>query len=61
MTTDPTVLWRQADRLKNRARLLRNDADALDRAAERLSRMAAALADDRDADLVAIALEVGRK
>lgn len=53
-------LWGQSDRLRERARQTRAEADALGRAAERLHGMAAAIADGRDDDLVEEALSVGR-
>lgn len=58
---DPKKLWRQSDKLRKRAKQMRDEAAALDRAAERLHRMAAAIQDGREDDLVSIALTVGRE
>lgn len=53
------ALFREADRLVERARDVRAEAEALDRAARRLHAMAAAIADGRDDEIAEIALDIG--
>jgi hypothetical protein len=42
--------WRESDRLYDKAKQMRAEADALDRSAKHLYRMACAVADGRDGD-----------
>lgn len=59
--SDPGTLWRQSDRLREKARLARAEAESLERAADRMAAFAAAIADGREGDIRKIAVEMARR